>query len=329
MRKMKQFFKEQRSLIMLQLLQFSVIGCLIWLGGFENISLILYAMFLGLFFLVLYLTYKFFTSKALYELLTKGIASFEDVQQHLGSAPLAKSVSGLLKKQYELYEQEILELKNKQEQHLIFMDRWVHQMKTPVSVLELMADDLDEPHASDIREEVERLKTGMQMVLHMSRLRTIERDFHVKRVDLKTLLQEVNHDHKRLFIRNKVYPKLEVDTEHVVVETDEKWLYFIVTQLVHNAVKYSKEKSDEVRLKIYKRGKQIVLEVKDFGIGIPKSDIKRIFDPFYTGEAGRSHRESTGVGLYLVKEVASFLGHGIEVESELGEGTTFRVVFRK
>src|SRR5690606_19003043 len=87
-RKMKQFFKEQRSLIMLQLLQFSVIGCLIWLGGFENISLILYAMFLGLFFLVLYLTYKFFTAKALYELLTKGIASFEDVQQHLGSAPL-------------------------------------------------------------------------------------------------------------------------------------------------------------------------------------------------------------------------------------------------
>lgn len=324
---MRLFIKEHQNLIFLQLFQFFVMGSLIWLGGFRNLSLILYTIFLGLFFLFVYLVYKFVKQKQLYERLSKGIESVDESQQNLGYDPLSESVTDLLRAQYQLYEREIWELKDKQEQHYIFMDRWIHQMKTPVSVLELMAEELDEPEASDMREEVERLKTGLQTVLHMARLRTIERDFHVKKVDLYELLLEVNQENKRLFIRNKVYPKLEVAVDEAVVESDEKWLHFMITQLIHNAVKYSAEKSDEILLKVYQRGRNLVLEVEDFGIGIDSSDIKRIFDRFYTGETGRKYRESTGVGLYLVKKVADHLGHGIEVESKLGEGTKIRVIF--
>jgi len=67
--------------------------------------------------------------------------------------------------------------------------------------------------------------------------------------------------------------------------------------------------------------------VKDFGIGIPDFDQKRIFQPFFTGENGRKYRESTGMGLYLVKEVVNYLGHDIEVDSKVGEGTTFKLIF--
>lgn len=324
---MRLFLIEHRLLIIIQLFQFIVIGGLIWLGGFRNVPLILYALFIGVFFLFIYLLYKYVKQRKLYERLSVQMKSIDESQKSLGNDVLSESVTNLLRSQYHLYEREIMDLKNKQEQQNIFMDRWIHQMKTPVSVLELMSNDLDEPEASDIREEVERLKSGLQTVLHMSRLRTIERDFHVKKVDLHALLLEVNQENKRYFIRNKVYPKLEITVDEPIIESDEKWLHFIITQLIHNAVKYSAGKSEQMIQRIYKRGKFIVLEIEDFGIGIDSADIKRIFDPFYTGETGRKYRESTGVGLYLVKEVIEYLGHGIEVESKEGEGTIFTLVF--
>src|SRR5690625_6342491 len=138
----------------------------------------------------------------------------------------------------------MMQLKNKQEEHFIFMDRWIHQMKTPLSVIELMAQDLDEPDSSDMREETDRIKTGLNTVLYMGRLRTMSRDFYVKLVDLKSMINEVNKENKRFFIRNHVYPQIEVDSEGLAVETDDKWIHFMITQLFQNAVKYSAIKSD-------------------------------------------------------------------------------------
>ena len=89
------------------------------------------------------------------------------------------------------------------------MDQWVHQMKTPLSVIELTAQNLDEPDSSSIREETERMKRGLNTVLYMARLRTIEQDFHIKPVTLSNV-NEVNGENKRFYIRNQVYPKLKV-----------------------------------------------------------------------------------------------------------------------
>lgn len=92
-------------------------------------------------------------------------------------------------------------------------------------------------------------------------------------------------------------------------------------------MKYSSGKSNRIVISIHEKGKEAILEVKDFGIGIPETDKRRIFDPFFTGENGREYRESTGMGLYLVKETLTYLGHQIEVESEVGIGTSFRIIF--
>src|SRR5699024_11476148 len=88
------------------------------------------------------------------------------------------------------------------------LDRWIHQMKTPVSVIELLSQDIDEPEASDVREETERLKEGLNTVLYMARLRSIQADFHIEKVELRTLIQEVNNEQKRLLIRNKIYTEI-------------------------------------------------------------------------------------------------------------------------
>jgi|SRR5690625_3334466 len=321
------FLKEHRFLIFVQCVQLFVIGLIVFLAGFHNISIIAYALFLGLFFFTIYLVYKYLKDKLLYEYLSSTYISLDDIHANLGNGHVAKAMYALLKKQYNLYEQELFESTKKQEQQFIFLDRWIHQMKTPVSVLELMIKDLDEPQLSDMREEVERIKTGLQTVLHMARLRMIERDFHVKQVDVKKLITDVNNENKRYYIRQQIYPHVEIDIDQPIVQSDEKWLHFVITQLVHNAVKYSSGKSEQIFIRVQRENARLMLEIEDFGIGISEADIGRIFKQFYTGESGRTYRESTGVGLYLVKEVLDYLGHHIEVESTVGKGTIFRIIF--
>lgn len=323
---MKLFVKEHRLLIVVQILQFSIIGLLIWLGGFRNLSLILYSVFLGLFFLVIYLMYKYNTQKKFYERLSKNLAILDESQQQLDYNDLSEALSNLLKSQYHLYANEIIDLKQKQEQYFIFINRWIHQMKTPLSVVELMARNLDEPESSNMREEIDRMKTGLHTVLHMARFRSLERDFHVSHVNVKELIAEVNQENKRLYIRNNIYPKVVIENDTITAHTDEKWFYFILSQMIQNAVKYSAHKSDSIDIRVIKMDERIIVEIEDYGIGIPEFDLKRIFDPFFTGETGRRFRESTGVGLYVTKEVANYLGHKIEVESEVEKGTLFRII---
>lgn len=323
---MQLFIRDHLGFILLQLVQFTTIFFMLTLAGVKQREVILYALFLCFVFLLIYLAFYYGRRQHFYERLAKPFTQLDESMQQYGDVPIANQLSELIQSQYRNYEAKLHELYKVQEEHLIFIDRWIHQMKTPLSVLELMARDLDEPEASSFREEIDRLKTGLNMVLYMARLRTIERDFHVEKVTVKEVVQEVTNDNKRLFIQHTIYPKVFID-ENLVVETDQKWLYFIVTQLVHNAVKYSAEKAKSIEIHLTERDGRKTLAVTDFGIGIPKEDMKRIFNAFYTGVHGRKFRESTGVGLYVANEVANYLGHSLEVISTVGEGTTFYLVF--
>lgn len=324
---MKLFLREHILLFIVQCVQFVAMASIFWLAGFRNIQIAAYSIFLGLFLLVCYLIYYYVTRREFYHRLSNPMTSLDESLQGLDQSAIGSELNHLLKSQYNTFQHQLTALNKKQEEHLIFMDRWTHQMKTPLSVMELMATDLDEPDASSFREETDKLKTGLNMVLYMARLRTIEQDFHIKRVPLLQLVQEVNQEHKRLFIRNNVFPKMYENKTGLVVETDEKWLFFIISQLIHNAVKYSAGKANHIEITLDKQFGHTTLEITDFGVGIPKEDIKRIFDPFYTGENGRVFKESTGVGLFLVSEVIDYLGHAIEVESVAGDGATFRIIF--
>lgn len=324
---MKLFFKEHSLLVAVQVVQLLMILSILWLDGYRDIRLFLYIVFLNFFILGCYLIYYFLSRKKFYERLSNPLESLDNSIQQTDAAPISKALNGLLRGQYKLFQNQLEALEDDQEKHRKFMDQWVHQMKTPLSVIELTAQNLDEPESSSIREETERMKTGLNTVLYMARLRTIEQDFHIKPVNLAKLVHEVNGENKRFYIRNKVYPKLEIEKDGITVETDEKWLFFILTQLIHNAVKYSAKKSNQVMISIYEREKEAILEVKDFGIGIPDADQRRIFNPFFTGENGRKFRESTGMGLYLTKETLDTLGHKIAMDSEVGVGTTFRIIF--
>jgi signal transduction histidine kinase len=323
----KLFLKDHQLLIVLQLLQFGLVFLILWLAGYRDVRILLYVIFLGIFLLSCFLVYRYVTRRPLYERLNRPMTTLDESLEKTGQEPMAEALDDLLKSQYRLYEHRIEETEAKKEEHLTFIDRWVHQMKTPLSVIELTAQTLDEPESSSLREETERIKTGLSTVLYMARLRTIEQDFRITPVLLEHLVQEVNNENKRFFIRNKVYPKLKQERPGITVESDEKWLLFIMTQLIQNAVKYSAGKSQHVEISLYEREGSAIFEVEDFGAGIPIEDQNRVFHAFYTGENGRNYRESTGMGLFLVKEVTDYLGHEIEMKSTVGKGTIFRIVF--
>ncbi|RKQ29977.1 sensor histidine kinase [Oceanobacillus halophilus] len=324
---MRLFLREHLLLIVIQLCQSLVVPILFWLDGYRGIGVSIYAIFLSFTLLTAYLIYKYVTRKKFYQRLQKPIETQEESLETTERAPISEALHQLLLSQYRSYQEELQKAEDRQDEHLLFMDRWVHQMKTPLSVIELTAQTLDEPESSSIREETDRMRNGLHTVLYMARLRTISEDFQINPVPLSKLIRDVNQDNKRFYIRNEVYPQLKEEKPGITVETDEKWLFFLLTQLVHNAVKYSTGKTNRLDISIDEREGEAVLEVKDFGIGIPVVDQKRVFNKFYTGENGRKYRESTGMGLYLVKEVAERLEHSLELESTVGEGTTVRIIF--
>src|SRR5690625_7114656 len=112
---------------------------------------------------------------------------------------------------------QIKQAEENQENHLTFINRWVHQMKTPLSVIELNAKELDESESANLREETEKLKNGLNTVLYMARMQRIEEDFHIQPVDLNKLIKEINHENKRLFIRNNDYTYV-INVSEILVE---------------------------------------------------------------------------------------------------------------
>jgi len=273
------------------------------------------------------LLYCYFSHKRLYDKLSRMPSKLEDTLSSAGAAPVSEGVNRLLRVQYNLFQEQIQMYKRKQAEHLTFIHQWVHQMKTPISVIHLILQENEgEPYVENIAQEVERISRGLNMALNMARLDSFEHDFAVETVLLHSIVSEIINEQKRYFIRKRVYPEVRIDL-NMSVKSDRKWLKFIIEQLLVNAIKYTEGENKKVIVSAYEREKGKVLEVKDQGVGIPQKDIRRVFEPFYTGENGRKFGESTGMGLYLVNEVCKKLEHKIEIESKPGEGTSVRIIF--
>ncbi|WP_052350488.1 sensor histidine kinase [Paenibacillus gorillae] len=242
---MKLFLREHALLLVVQFVQLGFIVSIYWLDGYRDLLTVLYSVFIAFFILTGYLVYQFFSRKHYYLRLSQPLESFDASIQQREHAPVSEALQKLLHSQYRQYEQQLYTLKKQQEEHLTFMDQWVHQMKTPLSVIDLTVQHMDEPEFASIREELERMRLGLNTVLYMSRLRAFEQDFHVKPVVLSQIVSAVIHDNKRLFIRNRIYPEVQGYTSEITVETDEKWLFFMLSQLVINAIKYSAGTDEE------------------------------------------------------------------------------------
>ncbi|MWV43110.1 sensor histidine kinase [Paenibacillus sp. HJL G12] len=326
---MKLFLREQLPLILFYTGQVILVSLWYWVAAEEHtVSAVVYGALLGLVMLLLYLAYRYYSQRRLYARLESPLGEMDQSLNELGEAPLAEALSDLLRNQFQLYKNELYGTQQKLENHAAFINRWVHQMKTPVSVIQLSLQDLDlEDEVSEgMQEEIDRLKKGLEMALYTSRLDKFEQDFKVEGIHLRDAVENAVAENRQWFIRKQVYPEISIAIDMSVI-SDAKWLAFMLGQVIVNAVNYSESPGKKVQFIAYLLGLNTVLEIKDEGIGIAKEDLGRVFDPYFTGNQGRQYHESTGMGLFLVREVCNKLGHQVEIESVLGEGTTVKFVF--
>ena len=288
---------------------------------------ILYILLFNLFILICFLIFRYFRNNRFYNTLSSEIYDLNQSIMDLGNSPLGKGLENILKNQFNLYEKNIQKYNKVQEEHIMFINLWIHQMKTPLAVIQLhIQNNHSDELSQNIKEEVEKLNRGLNMALYFARLDSFQKDFHVEKVNLNKVVLEIVNSEKRFFIKNKVFPQVNIDP-NLTVHSDLKWINFVIQQLIINGVKYSKGHSSKLIISSRIINNKVVLEVEDMGVGIPQKDIRRVFDPFFTGENGRKFGESTGIGLYIVKKVCDNLEHKVEIESSLDKGTKVRIIF--
>lgn len=324
---MKLFLREQTPLIVVYLAQLLIITLVYRLDGGSAVEVSLYAGLLSTCLLLGYLAYRYISNRSFYERLQSLPVSLDESGGPAQSSPLADSLRTLLTQQFRLYQNDLHSYRHKLEEHIHFINQWVHGMKTPLSVIHLIIQDKDGPPFTAIGDELDRLKKGLDTVLYTARLDTFEHDFYVEQLKLADIVRSVTSEQKRLFIRKRVFPAISGDSG-LTITSDEKWLAFVLTQLITNALRYTVDEGKFVHFHGYMEEQgRVTLEVRDEGVGIPAGDLPRVFDPYFTGVNGRSFQESTGMGLYLVKQICGKLGHEVEISSEVGKGTAVRIIF--
>ena len=319
------FIREHAAYLIFQFIMVLFIMLLYWLDGFRNVDTAVYSVVISTLLILSFLFGRYVKRYSFYNKVLSQPKQMEAALQRNGKSPEQQQVEDYLQSLYRLYQVEVQTLYANQNRHLQFMNQWVHQMKTPLSVAELLLQE-DIFDKKSMYEEIDRLKRGLDSVLMNARLDTFEQDMQVEQVHLKSLVSEVVSDHKRLFITNHVYPVISID-EKYIIPTDAKWMKFVIGQFITNAVKYTFEEGKKVHIQATCQEGNVLLSVQDEGIGIPATDLPRVIKAFFTGENGRKIGESTGMGLYLANEICLKLGHDLSIESQKDKGTTISILF--
>lgn len=216
----------------------------------------------------------------------------------------------------EVNRRNITHFQNERKESIEYYSTWVHQIKTPISVMNMILQTEDTEEHRELAAELFRIEQYVEMVLCYLRLDSSSSDFVFSQYDLNKIIRNAIRKFASQFVRKRI--QLKYEPTDITVLTDEKWLSFIIEQILSNAVKYTERGCVNITVTEDK-----LLKISDTGIGISAEDIPRIFEKGFTGYNGRSGRKSTGLGLYLSKKAADKLSHRITVESVVGKGSTF------
>lgn len=195
---------------------------------------------------------------------------------------------------------------------------WAHQIKTPIAAMRLHLQQEDSPLSRTLMSELMRVEQYADMVLTYLRLDTDSTDYVIREYDVDSIVRQAVKRFAGEFIARKLM--LDYQPLNATVITDEKWLLFVVEQVLSNALKYTHTGGVTICMEAPK-----TLCIRDTGMGIAPEDLPRIFEQGFTGHLGRDDKKASGIGLYLCKRICQNLGHGISAESVPSKGTTIRI----
>lgn len=200
---------------------------------------------------------------------------------------------------------------------------WVHQIKTPITVSDLILQKEKTPYTCQLKEQMFYIREYTNMAINYMKLKDRQADMDIAEVEIDKLLKSLLRKYSGLFIDKNI--SLDYQPIDTKIITDAKWATILIEQILANALKYTN--SGKITLS-FDRDKN-ALKVKDTGIGIKSEDINKIFDRGYSGFNGRINEKSSGIGLYLVKKIAILLNIKIEVCSTVNVGSEFIICFPK
>ncbi|QBP42698.1 sensor histidine kinase [Paenisporosarcina antarctica] len=217
---------------------------------------------------------------------------------------------------------EMNQIQNRQNEHYDFIIAWFHEIKTPIAVLRLLQQtDMD---ANSLREEITKIENYIDQALYYAKLDSFNQDYDIQNCDMIQITKEIVKAHSKTFFSKKI--RINMLSDSLIVQSDPKWLQFIVNQLLTNSLKYT-ELGGEITISAFETPQEKQWLIRDSGIGISQKDLPRIFNRGFTGETGRTYTKSTGMGLYLAQQLSNKLGHYISCKSEVREFTQFIIHF--
>lgn len=283
------------------------------------INTIFYAMLICLAIAIVLIIYDFSKYRSKHNKL-KDIKN--NIAVTIENLPEAKT---LVEKDYEslihiLYRDKIDLISEADKKHtdlIEYYTLWTHQIKTPLSAIDFLLQSKDENIFHDLELQVIEIEKYVDMALEYIRIHSMNSDLKLEKHSLQKIIKKAVKDYSKLFIYNNI--KLNLDENDIEVITDQKWLLFVLKQILSNSLKYT----DNGIISIYVEDYNLIIE--DTGIGINQEDIPRIFEKGFTGYNGRMNRKSTGLGLYLSKSILDNLGHKIIISSKVDVGTKVKI----
>lgn len=217
------------------------------------------------------------------------------------------------------------EYENMQLEYREYMETWVHEIKTPISSIELIIENNQSEVTENILNEIKKIEGFVEQVLYYSRANNVSKDYIINKFDLKSMVQKVIRKNAKYFIRKKI--SIDINNVNGFAYTDIKWVEFIVNQIIINSLKYCEKDKGKIKIFTKENKNNTILIIEDNGVGIIEKDIKRVFDKGFTGYNGRMYEKSTGMGLYLCKILCNKLGIKIFITSKVNKGTKVFIVF--
>lgn len=282
--------------------------------------------------LLIYCVIAYRKRKEYFELIEKSVSKIDKkylISEVLEVPPFieAEPYYYLLKKSGKSMREEINKEKLRLKDYKEYIEQWIHEVKTPISLIKIIEENNRTSKTSEILMQLEEIDRYVEQSLFYARSEEVDKDYLVKEISLQDCVNTVITRNKQGFILNNI----DIDIENIdkTVYCDSKWLEFILNQIIVNAIKYRNNENPKVKVYASNIKNGIKLIVEDNGIGIPRDELERVFEKGFTGNIGRLNRKSTGIGLYLCKKLCDKLGLLIDIESEVDTYTKVSITFPK
>lgn len=294
---------------------------------------ILYINISGLLFVILYLGLGLFNHRKFY-LEMKRLAENEQEGMLVGlpkpQTYEQKLYLDVIKNSNFNYMQELKKLHDEKREQQEFVMSWIHEVKLPIAASRMLIEKSEDKPAEWVtdkfEDELQKINDYVEQALYYSRIDSFSKDYFIAELNVNKTIKSSIKKYAKLFIAKDI--QIDIEDKNQYVQSDSKWLGFVIDQLLTNALKYTDE-GGKIDIFFEEDSKEKRVLISDNGIGIKMKDINRVFDRGFTGTAGRSSAKSTGMGLYLAKQLATKLGHGLTISSTENKFTTVVVHFPK